>query len=290
MGLGGGGRITIERMPGREGDARYRRFPAPVAVAAYVEHVWMVEAPARPAPQREILIPSARPSVVTCLAEPGVRRDPLTEAAQPNANVVFGLTTRPYVLEQRGPASYVGAQLTPWGLAALFTRDRLVDEFLPLDRWLGSDVVTALDGRLAAEEFGQERADVLTDFLRTLITPVQPRTLRLLHRLVTAVDRTGGQISIGRLAADLGVSSSTVYRLCNGNIGLAPKVFCEVVRYYHFVGGLLDDTTDSDAILASLHGYYDQAHAARDFKRYTGVTASSFRQINNGIARLMHTE
>jgi AraC-like DNA-binding protein len=43
-------------------------------------------------------------------------------------------------------------------------------------------------------------------------------------------------------------------------------------------------------MLASLHGYYDQAHAARDFKRYTGVTASSFQQINNGIARLMHSD
>lgn len=277
-------------MPDTEGDARYRRFPAPAAVAGYVEHLWMVEAPARSAPQREILIPSGRPSVVACLADAGVRRDPLTDAAHPNANVVFGLTTRPYVLEQRGPASYVGAQLTPWGLAALFPKDRLVDEFLPLDRWLGAKAVKELDGRLAEQEFGERRADVFTHFVKKLITPIDPRTLRLLYRLVSAVERTGGQISVHRLGAELRVSPSTVYRLCHDNIGLAPKGFCEVVRYYQFVGGLLSDTTDSRAMLASLHGYYDQAHAARDFKRYTGVTASSFQQINNGIARLMHSD
>ena len=277
-------------MPDTEGDARYRRFPAPAAVAGYVEHLWMVEAPARSALQREILIPSGRPSVVACLADAGVRRDPLTDAAHPNANVVFGLTTRPYVLEQRGPASYVGAQLTPWGLAALFPKDRLVDEFLPLDRWLGAKAVKELDGRLAEQEFGEHRADVLTHFVKRLITPIDPRTLRLLYRLVSAVERTGGQISVHGLGAELRVSPSTVYRLCHDNIGLAPKGFCEVVRYYQFVGGLLSDTTDSHAMLASLHGYYDQAHAARDFKRYTGVTASSFQQINNGIARLMHSD
>jgi AraC-like DNA-binding protein len=41
-------------------------------------------------------------------------------------------------------------------------------------------------------------------------------------------------------------------------------------------------------MLASLHGYYDQAHAARDFKRYTGVSATSFLAVQNGIAALMH--
>ncbi|MEU4604263.1 DUF6597 domain-containing transcriptional factor [Kribbella sp. NPDC023972] len=53
-------------------------------------------------------------------------------------------------------------------------------------------------------------------------------------------------------------------------------------------GGLLGGPSDAAATLAALHGYYDQAHAARDFKRYTGVSASSFREVQHGIAALMH--
>jgi AraC-like DNA-binding protein len=45
---------------------------------------------------------------------------------------------------------------------------------------------------------------------------------------------------------------------------------------------------DAAATLSVLHGYYDQAHAARDFKRYTGVSARSFLAVQNGIAALMH--
>jgi AraC-like DNA-binding protein len=270
-------------------EARYKRFPAPGA-QAYVEHLWMVEAPGRPEPQQEILIPTGRPVVVVCLAVPGLRRDPLTGAEHPNGSVVFGITTRPYVLEQLGPSSYVGAQLTPWGLAAAFPRERLVDRFLPLEDWLGSSATGELVARLRAQPFGPRRARVLGTLLRNRIIPVQPHALRLLRSAVATVDKTRGQVTVTGLAADLGVSASTLYRLCRGYLGVGPKQLCEITRYYHFVGGLLGDPgVDSDALLAGLHGYYDQAHAARSFKRYTGVSAS-FKQINHGIARLMHSE
>jgi AraC-like DNA-binding protein len=61
------------------------------------------------------------------------------------------------------------------------------------------------------------------------------------------------------------------------------------MRYYAFVGNLLSDNhQDPYALLASLQGYYDQAHASKEFRRFTGVTPSSFRQTLNSIARLMH--
>ena len=103
----------------------YERFLAATEVKDFVEHIWFVQAPAFAEPRREILIPSGRPTVVICLADPGTRYDPLTGAGSPNGTVMFGVTTRPFVLEQHGPSSYLGAQLTPWGLSALFPDDRL---------------------------------------------------------------------------------------------------------------------------------------------------------------------
>jgi AraC-like DNA-binding protein len=266
---------------------RYERYPAPHGLAAYVEHLWLVEAPARSEPQREILIPNGRPSVVVCLAAPGVRHDPVSGAAHPNGSVVFGVTTRPYVLEQRGRSSYVGAQLTPWGLAAAFPAERLVDRFLPLDDWRGRTAVDGLATELADEPFGPGRARILAGVLHTWLAPFECETVRA---LVATVDERRGQTSVAELAARHGMSASTVYRVFRGQIGIGPKAFCEIVRYYHFTGGLIGDRPDSDALLAGLHGYYDQAHAARSFRRYTGVTASTFKQVNNGIARLMHAD
>lgn len=270
--------------------ATYFRFPPPADLSAYVEHLWMVESPAFAQPRRDILIPNGRPTVVLSLRQPGVRHDPLTETSHPNGNVVFGITTRPYVLEQSGASSYVGAQLTPWGLSALLPGRRMVDEFLPLVTWLGGPATAQLAAGLAGLALGPARAEHLAAFLRPRLASIEPATLALLRAMVAAAEEAPGLLSVAELSAALRISYSSLYRLCSERLGVAPKRFCEIVRYYAFVGDLLGDSTmDSAVLLAGLRGYYDQAHAARTFKRFTGVSATSFKQIENGIARLMHS-
>ena len=272
-------------MPGREGEQRYRRFPAPAAVAGYVDHVWMLDdPPARP----ELQLPSAHPSIVVALTGSGVRRDPLTDAVSPATGVVVGLATRPSLVEYAPGSAMVGARLTPWGLAALFPRDRLIDEALELRRWLGAEALAELTGRVAAAEFGRPRADALTGFLRSAMTPVEPRTLRLLHRMGTAVERTGGHASVSRLATELGVSTSTVYRICHGFVGLPPKQFCEVVRFQQFTRGLFGELDDPARMVTALQTFYEQGHAAGDFKHHTGVSQAALRRITRGLTRLLN--
>ena len=270
-------------MPGREGEQRYRRFPAPAAVAGYVDHVWMLDdPPARP----ELQLPSARPSIVVGLAGSGVRRDPLTDATWPAVGAVVGLATRPCLVEYEPGSSMVGARLTSWGLAALFPHDRLIDEALELGRWLDAGALAELTRRIGAAEFGRPRAEVVTEVLHQLLTPVEPRTLKLLHRMATAVERTSGRVSVARLGTELGVSASTVYRLCHGFVGLPPKQFCEVVRFQRFTGSLFGELDEPRRMVTALRTYYEQGHAATDFKRDTGVSQATFRRITKGLTRL----
>ena len=259
---------------------RYERSDPPTDLHDTVEHLWSVRAPGDPATtKREILIPNGRPTLAVRLGEPGARLDPLSGARHPNDTVLFGITTRPFVLEQRGPSWYVGAQLRPWGIAALLPADRLVDTFLPVRDWLGSEASDRLMTVVC-----ERGPDALADFLRDRVTPPRRPTLALLERAVADTGRP-----VGDLAADLGLSTSALYRLFISHLGVGPKRYAEILRYYRFVGGLLGaGPADSAAVLAALHGYYDQAHAARWFKRFTGVSAGGFRETLDGIARLMH--
>jgi AraC-like DNA-binding protein len=233
--------------------------------------------------KREILIPNGRPGLAIALAEPGMRHDPLTGEHWTNDAAVFGIMTRPHVLTQSGMSSYVGAELKPWGTAALGLPDRLVDRVLPI-----ADTRTA--GGLADElrrlEFGPPRADKLAEFLGERLRPV--RQVEWVESAVRVIEEARGSLPVVEVAARVGASYSSLYRVFVAATGVGPKQFGEIVRYFHFVGGLLGGPADAAATLAALHGYYDQAHAARDFKRYTGVSASSFRAVQNGIAVLMH--
>jgi AraC-like DNA-binding protein len=198
-------------------------------------------------------------------------------------------------------SSYVGAELKPWGIAALGLPDRLVDRVLPLADWIGAGAAKRLTGELAELEFGEERAAGLAAFLDSRLLavavvsmarqlPVVPavRQLSTVSRAVEVIEEAQGSVTVAEVAAAVGVSYSTLYRVFAAATGVGPKQFGEIVRYFHFVGGLLGGPADATAVLAALHGYYDQAHAARDFKRYTGVSATSFRAVQNGIAALMH--
>lgn len=257
----------------------YLRFPPPERQRELVEHYWMVEGEGA---ADQILIPNGRPALVVALGTPGQRHDPVSGRSWVNDGCLFGVMTRPHVLSQDGPASYVGVELKPWGLAAL-TSTPLVDQVLPLDTWLGPGTAERLADRLRGCDFGSPRAAALADWLAP-----RPIDFVVIERAVQRIEESRGTLPVAELARALDVPYSTLHRRFRELVGVGPKQFGEIVRFFHFTGGLLDGPADGTAMLAALHGYYDQAHAARDFKRYTGVSASSFRAVSNGIAALMH--
>ncbi len=263
----------------------YQRFSPPERLRDVVDHVWLVESAPLPRLRQEILIPNGRPGLAVALGEPGTRHDPVTQVEWPNAASVFGVMTRPQVLGQVGTSSYAGVEFTPWGLAS-FGLAALVDEVQPLGDWVGADAVAGLTTELRAVPFGGERAERLAGFLAArLTTTVAPPVV---VEAVRAIDQLRGQVAVAEVVRRCGTSYSTLYRLFRRSVGIGPKQYAEIIRYYHFVGGLLGGPADAAATLSALHGYYDQAHAARDFRRYTGVSATQFRDVQNGIAALMH--
>jgi AraC-like DNA-binding protein len=262
----------------------YQRIAPPEDLAGLVEHLWMVEGGAHPEPHDEILIPNGRPGLAVALGVPGMRQDPITQTAWPNEAALFGIMTRPHLLTQTGASSYAGAELTPWAMRGLGRL--LVDDVLPLNEWVGSEATTGLIAALRDEPFGTARAGVLADFLRDRWADASGP--EVVERAIRFIDRQCGRVTVAETAAAAGTSYSTLYRVFLRNVGIGPKQYAEILRYYNFVGGLLGGPADAAATVAAMHGYYDQAHAARDFKRYTGVSATSFRAVQNGIAALMH--
>lgn len=264
----------------------YQRFAPPEDLRDLVEHVWLVESPPLPSRRREILIPNGRPGLAVALADPGTRHDPVTRTEWPNAASVSGIMTRPQVIGQTGASSYAGVEFKPWGLAALRLPTLLVDEVLQFTDWVGERTTYELVDELRAEPFGQSRADRLAAFLSPRLDAAH--ALPVVAAAVRVIDEARGRTTVADVAELSGTSYSTLYRMFRQSLGIGPKQYAELIRYYHFVGGLLGGPADAQATLSALHGYYDQAHAARDFKRYTGVSATSFLAVQNGIAALMH--
>jgi AraC-like DNA-binding protein len=240
-------------------------------------------------PRREILIPNGRPTILVCLAEPGSRIAIATGAEVRNASNLAGVLTKPVLLQQTGRSVYVAAQLHPWGLSAFLPGEPLVDRTLALEAWIGPAAASSLTVRLRAIALGLGAVAELAAVLEMRLQPLPPAQLSQVTAAIAAIDAAPDAVVIEQLHKRLGVSYPALYRLFKTHLGISPKRYAAIRRYYQLVGSLLTGEREGGlAQLALLQGFYDQAHASRDFLKFTGVTQSTFRKTLNGVARLMH--
>ncbi|WMT89408.1 helix-turn-helix domain-containing protein [Pelagibacterium sp. H642] len=268
-------------------DFRYERYEPGPLLADYIEHFWIVSATVGETERREILIPNGRPTIIVNLGDIGSRLDPITGERIPNDTSVAGISTRPVVIAQTGRSKLVAAQPTPFGLHALGCPP-LIDTLLSFTQWSGAERTQALESDVAAADFGEPSARVLEDFLAQRLNPIPQRGLERLRMAIKEIESDPDVL--GDLAARMGIGYDRLYRQFRDVVGISPKAFSAILRYQRLVGEILAARPgDGLAQLALMQGYYDQAHANRDFRRFTGVTPTTFQRTLNGIAKMMHS-
>lgn len=174
--------------------------------------------------------------------------------------IVAGADTRAYVTEREG-GDWLGVRFFPGsapaflGVPAHELRDRRVDL---ADLWPASEVRrlrgrigSAADGLTALEDVVLERAE-----------PPEP----VLRRLVAALD--AGR-PVGAVADELGLGARQLHRRSLNAFGYGPKTLARVLRLRRALDLARAGVPFADT--ATLAGYADQAHLARDVKELAGV-------------------
>ncbi|MCK2243136.1 MULTISPECIES: helix-turn-helix transcriptional regulator [unclassified Crossiella] len=82
-------------------------------------------------------------------------------------------------------------------------------------------------------------------------------------------------LSVMALADRLGVSERSLRRRITGAVGYGPKTLARILRFQR----VLRDNQGNLADLAAAHGYADQAHLSREFRRLAGHPPSSGRTV-----------
>ncbi|WP_118975024.1 AraC family transcriptional regulator [Taibaiella koreensis] len=99
----------------------------------------------------------------------------------------------------------------------------------------------------------------------------------MLERAIALVGQYGGNIRVQELALKLKVTCKWLERNFLVNLGLSPK---EYIRQQRFLLACLSLSEKTDiAALAQEHGYYDQSHFAKDFKRFTGKAPLQYLKV-----------
>lgn len=266
---------------------QHQKFSPPPALREYIEHIWTLAIDTGASARREILVPNGRPGFVVCLKGPGTRTDSLTGQKYYNDTIYYSVATRPFVIEQQGVGEYVGVELKPYGLAAFTGGSYAANSVGAMGALFGESSVEALLHTLRCQPSSALFAQRIIAFLAEQLRPIPSRDLVRVATATSLIKEQDGVIKVADLVDEMSLSSSTLRRLFGRYVSTSPEQFIGIIRYASLLKSLMR-SQHGPHLLAALHGYYDEAHATKDFKKYTGINKKAFLNIYDGLARIMH--
>jgi AraC-like DNA-binding protein len=245
----------------------FHELPPPWRLRELVWSLWVQQVPAQSEPYSHRTVPDGGVHLLHRLGGGleirGPRTRPSVEILEPGLTII-GVRLRP------GVAS---------GLLRVSARD-LRDANVAIEdvpgRWgmLGDRLSAATSPRQALgaflDQLGMEAANGVAP------DPVVQRCVQSLL--------PHGAGGVGEAASDAGVSDRHLRRLFDVHVGVSPKVLQGVLRLQGVLADIQTALTGPEragarvrfASLAARHGYFDQAHLTREFRRLVGASPGEF--------------
>jgi len=252
--------------------ARYHRFSPAPALAPWLSHLWVQDAP-RGGPGTVVppttVVPTGRVEIIVRYGDPFIHLDDEGAVTLPPV-CLLGPRTRPVLAAATGTTGLVIAALHPWAAGALLGDDvaELTDRFVDLADRFGRVAAASLHDRVAAARSPEVRAGIVQTFLAGLlrhraIDDVAAACARIIHR-------RGGRVAASDLATELGVGERHLRRRVRSAVGVGPKRLARLARAQVALAGLQGGRAWPE--IALLSGYADQSHLIREIKAFTGRT------------------
>lgn len=250
---------------------RLARYSVPEELATYVENLWSLRWELPPGIEHRsstLPHPACTLSVERGETRRGVGDDPV---------VVTGVVTRRFDVDIRRSGWAFAAKFRPGGLTALAGgsarewRDRTIParELLPT---AAVDPLRNLDPDVPDEDCRAALEAALTALL-----PAEPDPAYL-QVLDVVADMLGDRsvLTVAEVEERHGIGTRQLQRLFARYVGATPKWVLVRYRMHDAVTRLDEGYDGSLADLAAEHGWYDQAHFTRDFRRLVGQSPGSY--------------
>lgn len=230
-----------------------------------------------PSPYLTLILTLDEPLVIS--AHPDRRQAPGRYDA-----LIGGLHLAPAVIEHDGAQSGVQLSINPLGCRALLGRPAadLVSVDTDLADVLPAPFIDRLRERLRTLSTWPPRFAALDEAVGALVRDrcdVHPDVAYAFDRVVGS----GGRVSVGDLAAEVGWSARHLTDRFRAEIGLRPKEAARVTRFDRVRRHLYAGLRLSDAAVRA--GYFDQAHLNREFHALAGVSPTAWLAAEFGFVQ-----
>lgn len=243
-------------------------LPAP-ALRPYIDRLWQLESAGGETVLLPTLLPGTGAELYFHYRQPFRHAAPGHPGHCPNGYLLC-LRHRPLPLLPTPGLGVIAVRFNT-GMVHRFTSvpgRELADRIVTVtDLWgnAGADLLH----RLADNAGIAEKLALIQTFLLRQLKPRAPDPA--VEHALARLYRCNGHLAIDTLAATLGLGRRQLERRCRALTGLSPRDFRGLGRFQHTVRQLMLDAAARPATVALDHGYYDQAHFNRDFRRLAGI-------------------
>lgn len=237
--------------------------------------------------------PSGRPVLVFSLGEAPEAAVGATPLQQQSRATVRGQCTAP--VQQRfspGHRCFM-VVLRPTGLRSLlgvsactFT-DAHVD--VRASGAASARALVELSERLQSAVDFTDRCQEADTILRQVAAAQPASTSRVVAAAVHQIDAAIRTVGLGDLAQGLAVSPRTLRRRFLETVGLPPRTFASITRFRRVVADLHGGRDSGWLDLVHRHGYSDQSHLGREFRRFAGLCPSDYHPGQEILDRELNT-
>lgn len=253
-----------------------KRLPNP-PLRPFVKTVWAADADGADTGRCERMLPGSSPHVVVRLDD-----EPVELYADDGSSVlgrmaigsICGPRWSSYVRRAPAQGRTVGALLRPGATHALLgvPASELAGRHTSLEDLLGARAAPLRD-RLAET---LSLAEALALFERELLARIGEYS-RLHSAVAHALGRLHDEAPVYAVVRESGYSHRRFNEHFRYAVGIAPKLYCRVVRLERLLAEWETDEQTSLAALAVRCGFADQAHLSREFRDLTGMTLTQYR-------------
>jgi AraC-like DNA-binding protein len=248
----------------------YTEFEPDPRLKTHVACYWLFRTPAQLEPREHTIPPDGSVSL-SCRIPPGVVG-------------LVGPCTTPVRTPVGSGETYWGCRFWPGAATSLLDvpAEPLRNAAGPATAWLNEAWLDRLAGGLRGARSEAGARQTLDAALLGRLEDATPLDAAVMEAVFVVLARRG-QVTIAELAERSALSDRQLRRRFRREVGLTPKELVRARRVRAAMIGALEETQTSWIELALEHGYSDQAHLVREFRRLVGLSPVQARAYFRGL-------
>lgn len=247
---------------------------------------WFISAPA--IPEKTKMLPDGHSDIMLNFGAPYYIYSPDGSAAETAGHALLGQRTRHLLLDQPGAVNMIGIRLKPcseYVFSGIHAK-LLLNKHVSLNTIIPDEIsgIKRLEENPALPE--REKVPLVDALLLNMLQQHGTKADATTGRAVDYILKHKGNVRVEEVLEQLQLTYKQAERLFQKHIGLSPKLFIRVHRFYNaFVQVRALEKANWMDVLTGC-GYYDQAHFIKDFRFFSGVLPAKLLTANNTLDKL----